>query len=194
MLLPVHDPRQITGCIVSSLLSTRVADLHPTVGLVEADLAAKHLDTLAERNFTAADLHCEGFELDAEAIAKFRDRFGESPVGRTQQTTTTAREFDWRAEAVLDPAISAAGLPPVRSGEPKTILLTGATGFLGAFLLGDLLELTSARIVCLVRAGSESEGARAHPAELNSIPDRSGRQSRLGLFHSPAIWQSRGSD
>lgn len=31
------------------------------------------------------------------------------------------------------------------------ILLTGATGFLGAFLLNELLESTSAQIVCLVR-------------------------------------------
>jgi thioester reductase-like protein len=159
-VLPMHDPRQITGCIVSSLLSTRDTNLKPTVGLVDADLAAKHLDALTELGFTAAQLHCEGFALDAETIAKFRDRFGESPVGRTQPTTMSAREFDWRAEAVLDPAISAAGLPPVRSGEPRTILLTGATGFLGAFLLGDLLELTSARIVCLVRAGSESEALK----------------------------------
>ena len=47
-VLPVHDPRQITGCIVSSLLSTRDANLKPTVGLVDVDLAAKHLDALTE--------------------------------------------------------------------------------------------------------------------------------------------------
>lgn len=32
-----------------------------------------------------------------------------------------------------------------------TVLLTGVTGFLGAFLLGDILESTPARVICLVR-------------------------------------------
>ncbi len=38
---------------------------------------------------------------------------------------------------------------PLKSAE--TVLLTGVTGFLGAFLLHDLLQKTSARIICLVR-------------------------------------------
>lgn len=37
------------------------------------------------------------------------------------------------------------------ANKAKTILLTGVTGFLGAFLLNDLLEDTSAHIICLVR-------------------------------------------
>lgn len=37
---------------------------------------------------------------------------------------------------------------------PKTVLLTGGTGFLGAFVIADLLRLTQARIYCLVRADS----------------------------------------
>lgn len=41
---------------------------------------------------------------------------------------------------------------------PKTILLTGATGFLGAFLLHELLLQTQARVFCLVRAVSRQEG------------------------------------
>ncbi|KAF2258350.1 linear gramicidin synthetase subunit C [Lojkania enalia] len=35
--------------------------------------------------------------------------------------------------------------------DAHTVLLTGVTGFLGAFLLNDLLENTSAQIICLVR-------------------------------------------
>jgi thioester reductase-like protein len=38
------------------------------------------------------------------------------------------------------------------------VLLTGATGFLGAYLLSGLLEKTGATIHCLVRAGSEKDG------------------------------------
>ncbi|MGW6395265.1 thioester reductase domain-containing protein, partial [Streptomyces sp. NPDC055103] len=44
--------------------------------------------------------------------------------------------------------------------DPREILLTGATGFLGAFLLRDLLRTTRARVHCLVR-GADPEEALA---------------------------------
>ncbi|MFD9368407.1 thioester reductase domain-containing protein [Streptomyces sp. NPDC060020] len=40
------------------------------------------------------------------------------------------------------------------------VFLTGATGFLGAFLLHQHLAATQRRVYCLVRADSEAEGAR----------------------------------
>jgi thioester reductase-like protein len=40
------------------------------------------------------------------------------------------------------------------------ILLTGATGFFGAFLLTELLATTGRRIACLVRAGDEEHAFR----------------------------------
>ena len=42
--------------------------------------------------------------------------------------------------------------------EPGNILLTGATGFVGAFLLHDLLRMTSARVHCLLRAEDVEQG------------------------------------
>jgi thioester reductase-like protein len=45
-------------------------------------------------------------------------------------------------------------------GAPKNVLLTGATGFLGAFLLDELLRATSARIHVLVRATNRSDALR----------------------------------
>uniref|UniRef100_UPI002611B565 thioester reductase domain-containing protein n=1 Tax=uncultured Streptomyces sp. TaxID=174707 RepID=UPI002611B565 len=41
--------------------------------------------------------------------------------------------------------------------DPREILLTGASGFLGAFLLRDLMRTTRARIHCLVRGTGEQE-------------------------------------
>ncbi|PNS15725.1 L-2-aminoadipate reductase [Sphaceloma murrayae] len=63
-----------------------------------------------------------------------------------------------RADSVLDKDIQ----PPkdsqlVPADKAEAILLTGATGFLGAFLLNDLLQSTSARIICLVRFNEPSE-------------------------------------
>jgi thioester reductase-like protein len=60
---------------------------------------------------------------------------------------------DLHAEAVLEPDIA-----PVRRGsgdaplgDAQRIFLTGATGFLGAFLLDELLSQTEAEVRCLVR-------------------------------------------
>ena len=62
------------------------------------------------------------------------------------------------AETQLDPGITAGDLvyKPIR--EPEHILLTGATGFVGAFLLHDLLRMTSAQIYCLLRASDLGQG------------------------------------
>ena len=43
---------------------------------------------------------------------------------------------------------------------PSAIFLTGATGFLGSFLLAELLRTTEADIHCLVRAETEAEAKR----------------------------------
>ncbi|HEY9810873.1 MAG TPA: amino acid adenylation domain-containing protein [Halomicronema sp.] len=67
--------------------------------------------------------------------------------------------FDINAEVTLDPSIR----PETAFWEPLTqptrILLTGATGFLGAFLLHELLQQTQAKIYCLVRS-SDTESAK----------------------------------
>ena len=61
-------------------------------------------------------------------------------------------DFDFAAEAVLDPQIQPDGIPHDPAIAPTAIFLTGATGFLGAFLLYELLQQTQADIYCLVRA------------------------------------------
>jgi amino acid adenylation domain-containing protein/thioester reductase-like protein len=59
------------------------------------------------------------------------------------------------AEAALDqPIVPHEGAPRV---PPRAMLLTGATGFVGRFLLAQLLEDTQAVIYCLVRANSTAE-------------------------------------
>jgi amino acid adenylation domain-containing protein/thioester reductase-like protein len=65
--------------------------------------------------------------------------------------------IDFAAEAVLAPEIVPQGKLDDISN-PQHIFLTGSTGFVGAFLLHELLEQTSAKIYCLVRASNEKEG------------------------------------
>ena len=60
--------------------------------------------------------------------------------------------FDFEREAVLDADIQFTEPLSEFSAEPRAVLLTGATGFLGAYLLDELLNKTDAVIYCLIRA------------------------------------------
>ncbi|MDI3284632.1 amino acid adenylation domain-containing protein [Polyangium sp. 15x6] len=102
----------------------------------------------------------------------------------------------------LDPSIRP-GTATRPSGPPRHIFLTGATGFLGAFLLRDLLRHTRAEICCLVRAEDTQAGMERiraaltmyglwqpqHEARILPIPGDL-RQPLLGLdapqFHALA--------
>ncbi|MGB3535495.1 MAG: amino acid adenylation domain-containing protein [Microcoleaceae cyanobacterium] len=55
------------------------------------------------------------------------------------------------SEAVLDSTIQPSFTSVGSDDQPDAIFLTGATGFLGAFLLDELLRQTQAKIYCLVR-------------------------------------------
>lgn len=91
-------------------------------------------------------------------------------------------------------------LPP--DGAPHVFLLTGTTGFLGAYLLHDLLANTRAQVVCLVRATSPAHGRtrieenlRAYGLPLTTeqwdrveIVPGDISQTRLGL--TPAVYDA----
>lgn len=49
-------------------------------------------------------------------------------------------------------------LPPARPGAPSDVLLTGATGFLGPFLVASLLGRTSYTVHALIRATDSAHG------------------------------------
>jgi thioester reductase-like protein len=61
------------------------------------------------------------------------------------------------AEATLDPAIHFTAPLAAHARHPQRIFLTGSTGLLGGYLLGELLHQTAAEMVCLVRAESLAE-------------------------------------
>ena len=66
----------LMGCVLSGLLVAREEDLAPTIGLVSTETARLHLARLQALGFQAAPLHCEGYRLEEERIAAFRQRFG----------------------------------------------------------------------------------------------------------------------
>lgn len=67
---------------------------------------------------------------------------------------------DLVAEAVLDPSIqpSTAAGGDIDVAAARAIFLTGASGFMGAYLLHDLMTATEASVYCLVRCRSEYDG------------------------------------
>ena len=70
-----------------------------------------------------------------------------------------AERIDLEREAQIQLGISEASPPDSGAIEaPTAILLTGVTGFVGAFLLREMCLRTSARIYCMVRAQDEQQG------------------------------------
>jgi amino acid adenylation domain-containing protein/thioester reductase-like protein len=78
----------------------------------------------------------------------------------TFDALATHPPIDLQEEAVLDPTIQAETAPSVYVAEPDSIFLTGATGFLGVYLLHDLLQKTGADIYCLIRSTDVAESKR----------------------------------
>lgn len=81
---------------------------------------------------------------------------GTEPAGTGRAARPSSARL--RLDVRLDPDV-VAGTPPLDE-PPRRVLLTGATGFLGVHLLRELVDATSARVVCLVRARNDAEALR----------------------------------
>jgi amino acid adenylation domain-containing protein/natural product biosynthesis luciferase-like monooxygenase protein/thioester reductase-like protein len=84
--------------------------------------------------------------LLAEAIARLR-------AGGSAEAGVDALD----ADATPPPLEAAPRRRPPARGRAR-LFLTGGTGFLGAFLLRELLERTDAQVLCLVRAAGPADG------------------------------------
>ncbi|GAB3211884.1 hypothetical protein GCM10027294_35930 [Marinactinospora endophytica] len=152
------------------------------------------------RDRTGADLSVAQL-FETPTVAGLAHEIGGGRGGRARPS-----EPDPAADTVLDPLVKvpADGIDLARNAAPRHVLLTGATGFLGAALLDQLLRHTDATVHCLVRAldrdaglarirdnlhrhGVELDPARA--ARVVAVPGDLARP-RLGLseerFHALA--------
>ncbi|MEU5792112.1 amino acid adenylation domain-containing protein [Streptomyces sp. NPDC047813] len=103
----------------------------------------------------------------AAGLARFlteADADTDSAPERPRPAPAVAARTALPSDAGLDPDIRPGARRPPRDA-PRRILLTGATGFVGAHLLARLLADTDAEIVCTVRAADVPEAtARVHAA------------------------------
>lgn len=95
--------------------------------------------------------------FDAPTIAKFAEFVNAAICSSIIATSDDTTISELEAEAALDPTIAPSSFP-IFASEPDNIFITGVTGFLGAFLLHELLEQTQANIYCLVRAANREAG------------------------------------
>lgn len=75
-------------------------------------------------------------------------------------------EAEMEADLKLEPEIAAPADVRLANWTKGTVLVTGTTGFLGAYVLRDLLARTKARVICLVRAVSPDEARERVAANL----------------------------
>jgi thioester reductase-like protein len=102
-----------------------------------------------------AEYSLEALDVDGGAAGAG----GAKPSAAVESVQPSFAKVDLAAEAKADPAFRYDGAPlPAWSETPRTIFMTGGTGFLGTHTLSDLLALTDAKIVCLVRAADPEQG------------------------------------
>ncbi|HEY1137572.1 MAG TPA: amino acid adenylation domain-containing protein [Xanthomonadaceae bacterium] len=164
------------------------AIIAPATATEEAVLAVWR-DVLGRDDLSTDDdfFSCGGDSLSTLPLAfKLNAAFGiELPLSSIFATPTIAglaetidrirsgeapEALDLDAKVVLPESIHAARVAPSRAprATPRSVLLTGATGFLGAYMLRDLIDFSDAEVVCLVRADTPEDGIRRIRRNLES--------------------------
>jgi thioester reductase-like protein len=110
---------------------------------------------------------------DASIVPGLAETIAERVAGALAGGTERGAAPAFASDAVLAPSFVAPAGTSAALAEPTVALLTGATGFLGAFLLSELLDQTTSEVICLVRARDEATGLRRLADNL----------SRYGLVH-----------
>jgi amino acid adenylation domain-containing protein/thioester reductase-like protein len=89
--------------------------------------------------------------------------------GDEREAGRARSDLDLRAEAVLEPEIAPerADIGVTTLQDARRVFLTGATGFLGAFLLDALLSRTNAEVHCLARRRKGEQHDPMEPIRAN---------------------------
>ncbi|QEN14784.1 carboxylic acid reductase [Mycolicibacterium sp. ELW1] len=193
-----------------ALLGAAAADLQPDAHFT--DLGGDSLSAL-----TFANLLNEIFDIevpvgvivspanDLQAIARYID--SERSSGSKRPTfasvhgagATEAHASDLTLDRFIDAAtLAAAPQLPGPAKEIRTVLLTGATGFLGRYLALDWLErmdLVDGKVICLVRAkDDDSARARLDATFDSGDPTLLAHYRKLAAEHLEVIAGDKGEE
>ncbi|HXV92863.1 MAG TPA: thioester reductase domain-containing protein, partial [Pseudonocardia sp.] len=127
--------------------------------------------------------------LETDDLAELARALTAAPAG------TTGGGPDLLADRLPADVVAPAAGPVRPQSGLGTVLVTGATGFLGAHLVGELLATTGATVMCLVRAATPEQardrvvrnlrahGLDADPERIVGVPGDLA-EPRLGLSES----------
>jgi amino acid adenylation domain-containing protein/thioester reductase-like protein len=161
---------EVTAMVAAVLGIARVGLADGFAALGGGSLAAVRVASLLERRLGRRVRSYEFFRCSS-----LRDVCDALERPRDDDLATS----EVKRDAVLEPEIAPRRAP---SSEPfASVLLTGATGFYGTFLLAELLRDTRANVVCLVRARSREAGRERVLAALE----------RRGCTVDPALFAAR---
>ncbi|MFI6348547.1 amino acid adenylation domain-containing protein [Streptomyces sp. NPDC050560] len=136
--------------------------------VVNRTLAAAGLEPVHGTGLVRALLAEPAFGAYVRAVAR---------AAAKTQAVDPGGGVDFAGEADLGFPLPEPTGPPPRPGSPAEVLVTGATGFVGAFLLDRLLRTTDARVHCPVRARDPEHARRRLLGTLD----------RYGLDPAPAV-------
>lgn len=148
--------------LAADVLHIPVADIHPAIPLASMgldSLAAAELTALIEDEFCRELPAALLFECPTlESLSRFIESlFAGTPLARSNSDSKEISIAGMLADAILPADIS-----PTCPQDPlcDDVLLTGSTGFVGAYLLRSLLRDTPAVVYCLVRPTGTDGTAR----------------------------------
>jgi amino acid adenylation domain-containing protein/thioester reductase-like protein len=131
------------------------------------------------------------------SLRGFSGAVQDARAGRLDPSAAVARA-DFACEAALEVPVRTGDGPPPRWQQPRMVLLTGATGFLGIHLLRELLTDPGVRVHCLIRAANAAHAgerifgtARRYgigPLDLNRVVPLAGDLAQPGLGLSPVVF------
>jgi amino acid adenylation domain-containing protein/thioester reductase-like protein len=101
-------------------------------------------------------------------VANIAETIEIAQLSESDRKILTEDTINLKAEAVLDHTIYPEGVTYNPDVSPSAIFLTGANGFLGSFLLYELLQQTQADIYCLVRSETIDSGKKKILSSLKS--------------------------
>jgi thioester reductase-like protein len=179
-MAPWHEPLASIHAMVEADPASATQTAHVTYAEPRSELERQLVEAFqAVLGIARVGIDDSFFDLGGHSLSAIRllhkiNGFSETPLAVADifmapsvRKLAQRVEAGQRAEVRVDlsrAAVLDAGIRPCLAAMPGTgprgILLTGATGFVGRFLLRELLDRTEANIYCLARGGSHAEVAR----------------------------------